>query len=189
MCVSVCVSLCLSVCVCVCVCVCLSVCVCVCVCLSLCVCVCVCVCICVCVCVCLCLCVSVCAYVCVRVCLCVCVSVSLCVCVCLCVSLCVRVCVQVKLAELQDLVMRLVGERNEWYSRYMSAVGNPDLLNSSGGEPLRPADEHTDSPGATAQSRSHKHKLIQFVQMSRLSEPVQLQIVSGLDILIVISVL
>lgn len=53
---------------------------------------------------------------------------------------------KVKVAELQDLVMRLVGERNEWYSRYMSAVGNPDLLNSSGGEPLRPADEHTDSP-------------------------------------------
>ncbi|XP_058631523.1 golgin subfamily A member 2 isoform X4 [Onychostoma macrolepis] len=50
-----------------------------------------------------------------------------------------------KLAELQDLVMRLVGERNEWYSRYMSAVGNPDLL-SSGGEQLHPADGHTDSP-------------------------------------------
>ncbi|XP_056601814.1 golgin subfamily A member 2 isoform X4 [Triplophysa dalaica] len=33
-----------------------------------------------------------------------------------------------KLAELQDLVMRLVGERNEWYSRYMSAIGNPDLM-------------------------------------------------------------
>ncbi|XP_012671057.2 golgin subfamily A member 2 isoform X2 [Clupea harengus] len=30
-----------------------------------------------------------------------------------------------KLAELQDLVMRLVGERNEWYTRYISAVGNP----------------------------------------------------------------
>ncbi|XP_057212054.1 golgin subfamily A member 2 isoform X5 [Triplophysa rosa] len=39
-----------------------------------------------------------------------------------------------KLAELQDLVMRLVGERNEWYSRYMSAIGNPDLL-PSGEEP------------------------------------------------------
>uniref|UniRef100_A0A671LZZ1 Golgin subfamily A conserved domain-containing protein n=1 Tax=Sinocyclocheilus anshuiensis TaxID=1608454 RepID=A0A671LZZ1_9TELE len=50
-----------------------------------------------------------------------------------------------KLAELQDLVMRLVGERNEWYSRYMSAVGNPDLL-SSGGERLHPADGHTESP-------------------------------------------
>uniref|UniRef100_A0A8C2GYK1 Golgin A2 n=1 Tax=Cyprinus carpio TaxID=7962 RepID=A0A8C2GYK1_CYPCA len=50
-----------------------------------------------------------------------------------------------KLAELQDLVMRLVGERNEWYSRYMSAVGNPDLL-SSGGERLHPADGHTGSP-------------------------------------------
>ncbi|XP_036823761.1 golgin subfamily A member 2 isoform X7 [Oncorhynchus mykiss] len=37
-----------------------------------------------------------------------------------------------KLAELQDLVMRLVGERNEWYSRYTgalaSAAANPDLL-------------------------------------------------------------
>ncbi|XP_016113449.1 golgin subfamily A member 2 [Sinocyclocheilus grahami] len=50
-----------------------------------------------------------------------------------------------KLAELQDLVMRLVGERNEWYSRYMSAIGNPDLL-SSGGERLHPADGHTESP-------------------------------------------
>ncbi|XP_050967099.1 LOW QUALITY PROTEIN: golgin subfamily A member 2 [Labeo rohita] len=50
-----------------------------------------------------------------------------------------------KLAELQDLVMRLVGERNEWYSRYMSAVGNPDLL-SSGGEHLHSAERHTDSP-------------------------------------------
>ncbi|XP_052412517.1 golgin subfamily A member 2 isoform X4 [Carassius gibelio] len=50
-----------------------------------------------------------------------------------------------KLAELQDLVMRLVGERNEWYRRYMSTVSNPDLL-SSGGEHLHPADGHTDSP-------------------------------------------
>ncbi|XP_041706839.1 golgin subfamily A member 2 isoform X4 [Coregonus clupeaformis] len=39
-----------------------------------------------------------------------------------------------KLAELQNLVMRLVGERNEWYSRYTGAVAsanataNPDLL-------------------------------------------------------------
>lgn len=40
---------------------------------------------------------------------------------------------QMKLAELQDLVMRLVSERNDWYSRYTSAVtgaaaANPDLL-------------------------------------------------------------
>lgn len=40
---------------------------------------------------------------------------------------------QVKLAELQDLVMRLVAERNDWYSRYAGAVAgagtvNPDLL-------------------------------------------------------------
>ncbi|KAI9524618.1 hypothetical protein NQZ68_016627, partial [Dissostichus eleginoides] len=38
-----------------------------------------------------------------------------------------------KLAELQDLVMRLVSERNDWYSRYTAAVAgagsvNPDLL-------------------------------------------------------------
>ncbi|XP_070844707.1 golgin subfamily A member 2 isoform X3 [Chaetodon trifascialis] len=38
-----------------------------------------------------------------------------------------------KLAELQDLVMRLVAERNDWYSRYSGAVAgtgtvNPDLL-------------------------------------------------------------
>ncbi len=94
-------------------------------------------------------------------------DVNLCV-VCVCV-LCVC---QAKLAELQDLVMRLVGERNEWYSRYMSAVGNPDLL-SSGGEQLHPTDGHTDSPGATAQSRSYKLILIQFTQISRLSETVQ----------------
>uniref|UniRef100_A0AAY5KI71 Golgin subfamily A conserved domain-containing protein n=1 Tax=Esox lucius TaxID=8010 RepID=A0AAY5KI71_ESOLU len=41
-----------------------------------------------------------------------------------------------KLAELQDLVMRLVGERNDWYSRYAGAVAgsNPDLL-PAGEEP------------------------------------------------------
>ncbi|XP_051750546.1 golgin subfamily A member 2 isoform X4 [Ctenopharyngodon idella] len=50
---------------------------------------------------------------------------------------------KVKLAELQDLVMRLVGERNEWYSRYMSAVSNPDLLPSGGDQP-HPADGHMD---------------------------------------------
>ncbi|XP_077078592.1 golgin subfamily A member 2 isoform X8 [Siphateles boraxobius] len=51
---------------------------------------------------------------------------------------------KVKLAELQDLVMRLVGERNEWYSRYMSAVSNPDLLPSGGDQP-RPAEQNMDS--------------------------------------------
>uniref|UniRef100_A0A1A8ESA5 Golgi autoantigen, golgin subfamily a, 2 n=2 Tax=Nothobranchius korthausae TaxID=1143690 RepID=A0A1A8ESA5_9TELE len=40
---------------------------------------------------------------------------------------------KVKLAELQDLVMRLVAERNDWYNRYAGAVANmgavnPDLL-------------------------------------------------------------
>ncbi|NXD12250.1 GOGA2 protein, partial [Nothocercus nigrocapillus] len=38
--------------------------------------------------------------------------------------------VQVKLLELQDLVMRLVGERNEWYSKYVGAAQKPELLGS-----------------------------------------------------------
>ncbi|XP_030624083.1 golgin subfamily A member 2 isoform X2 [Chanos chanos] len=46
-----------------------------------------------------------------------------------------------KLAELQDLVMRLVGERNEWYTRYMSSVNNPDLL-PAGAETCPPAQRH-----------------------------------------------
>ncbi|NWY61385.1 GOGA2 protein, partial [Chionis minor] len=36
----------------------------------------------------------------------------------------------VKLLELQDLVMRLVRERNEWYSKYVAAAQNPELLAS-----------------------------------------------------------
>uniref|UniRef100_A0A8B9ELD1 Golgin subfamily A conserved domain-containing protein n=1 Tax=Anser cygnoides TaxID=8845 RepID=A0A8B9ELD1_ANSCY len=35
---------------------------------------------------------------------------------------------KVKLLELQDLVMRLVRERNEWYSKYVAAAQNPELL-------------------------------------------------------------
>lgn len=47
--------------------------------------------------------------------------------------LCLCCPLQAKLAELQDLVMRLVAERNDWYSRYAGAVAgmgtvNPDLL-------------------------------------------------------------
>ncbi|KAF1628845.1 Golgin subfamily A member 2, partial [Eudyptes chrysocome] len=38
--------------------------------------------------------------------------------------------VQMKLLELQDLVMRLVRERNEWYSKYIAAAQNPELLAS-----------------------------------------------------------
>ncbi|XP_035248133.1 golgin subfamily A member 2 isoform X4 [Anguilla anguilla] len=45
---------------------------------------------------------------------------------------------KVKLAELQDLVMRLVAERNEWYSKYVHSVNNPDLL-PAGAEPCAPA--------------------------------------------------
>uniref|UniRef100_A0A8C3NLS6 Golgin subfamily A conserved domain-containing protein n=1 Tax=Geospiza parvula TaxID=87175 RepID=A0A8C3NLS6_GEOPR len=35
---------------------------------------------------------------------------------------------KMKLLELQDLVMRLVRERNEWYSKYVTAAQNPELL-------------------------------------------------------------
>ncbi|KFQ31062.1 Golgin subfamily A member 2, partial [Merops nubicus] len=38
--------------------------------------------------------------------------------------------VQIKLLELQDLVMRLVRERNEWYSKYVAAAQSPELLES-----------------------------------------------------------
>lgn len=31
-----------------------------------------------------------------------------------------------KLLELQELVMRLVGERNEWYTKYMMVTQNPE---------------------------------------------------------------
>ncbi|NXE77555.1 GOGA2 protein, partial [Cochlearius cochlearius] len=37
---------------------------------------------------------------------------------------------RMKLLELQDLVMRLVKERNEWYSKYVAAAHNPELLAS-----------------------------------------------------------
>uniref|UniRef100_A0A8U7P8N1 Golgin A2 n=1 Tax=Corvus moneduloides TaxID=1196302 RepID=A0A8U7P8N1_CORMO len=37
---------------------------------------------------------------------------------------------KMKLLELQDLVMRLVRERNEWYSKYVAAAQNPELLAS-----------------------------------------------------------
>ncbi|XP_065551784.1 golgin subfamily A member 2 isoform X2 [Lathamus discolor] len=37
---------------------------------------------------------------------------------------------KVKLLELQDLVMRVVRERNEWYSKYVAAAQNPELLAS-----------------------------------------------------------
>ncbi|XP_066568954.1 golgin subfamily A member 2 isoform X3 [Amia ocellicauda] len=57
---------------------------------------------------------------------------------------------KMKLAELQDLVMRLVGERNEWYSKYIGSINNPDLLAGSV-EPSIPAERRmelnaTDGP-------------------------------------------
>ncbi|KAF1594395.1 Golgin subfamily A member 2, partial [Eudyptes moseleyi] len=47
--------------------------------------------------------------------------------------------VQMKLLELQDLVMRLVRERNEWYSKYIAAAQNPELL-ASQNESVLPAE-------------------------------------------------
>lgn len=45
--------------------------------------------------------------------------------------------------------MRLVGERNEWYSRYMSAIGNPDLMLSEEEPAERRQLNAVDSPGTT----------------------------------------
>ncbi|XP_072228611.1 golgin subfamily A member 2 isoform X4 [Leuresthes tenuis] len=56
-----------------------------------------------------------------------------------------------KLGELQDLVMRLVAERNDWYNRYTGAVSglgtaNPDLLpvGEDDARSQQQADTHTD---------------------------------------------
>ncbi|NXL58431.1 GOGA2 protein, partial [Chordeiles acutipennis] len=46
---------------------------------------------------------------------------------------------QIKLLELQDLVMRLVRERNEWYSKYVAAAQTPELL-ASQNESLLPGE-------------------------------------------------
>ncbi|KAI4886464.1 hypothetical protein NFI96_011901 [Prochilodus magdalenae] len=48
---------------------------------------------------------------------------------------------KLKLGELQDLVMRLVGERNEWYTRYMSAIHNPDFM-SAEEDVVQPTERH-----------------------------------------------
>ncbi|CAL9683338.1 unnamed protein product [Knipowitschia caucasica] len=59
-----------------------------------------------------------------------------------------------KLAELQDLVMRLVAERNEWYSRFTSAAAttrNPDLL-PLGPDLFHPGDHsHTETDAAAGE--------------------------------------
>ncbi|KAM3873866.1 LOW QUALITY PROTEIN: golgin subfamily A member 2 [Diretmus argenteus] len=63
-----------------------------------------------------------------------------------------------KLAELQDLVMRLVTERNDWYSRYAGAVANtatstvnPDLLpvGEDHTHPEHPAHTHMEHDGVS----------------------------------------
>lgn len=48
--------------------------------------------------------------------------------------------------------MRLVGERNEWYTRYMSAINNPDFM-PAGEDAVPPAGTHleldaVDGPGS-----------------------------------------
>lgn len=48
--------------------------------------------------------------------------------------------------------MRLVGERNEWYTRYMSAINNPDFM-AAGEDAGPPAGTHleldaVDGPGS-----------------------------------------
>ncbi|XP_023194244.1 golgin subfamily A member 2 isoform X1 [Xiphophorus maculatus] len=77
-----------------------------------------------------------------------------------------------KLAELQDLVLRLVAERNDWYNRYTGAAAgmgtaNPDLL------PV--GEEHSH-----LQQQTHKHELNavdgeEAIEVSPFSEPSRLQ--------------
>ncbi|XP_061554727.1 golgin subfamily A member 2 isoform X2 [Phycodurus eques] len=73
-----------------------------------------------------------------------------------------------KLAELQDLVMRLVAERNDWYSRYAGTVGgvvsaNPDLLPV--GKDHRHPKEHAHGDDLNAGSEAEAMEIIP------LSEP------------------
>ncbi|XP_029940689.1 golgin subfamily A member 2 isoform X3 [Salarias fasciatus] len=71
-----------------------------------------------------------------------------------------------KLAELQDLVMRLVAERNDWYNRYNGAVAgvstaNPDLL------PVGEEHTHTDH-------RAHTHPELDAVSGAEAMEVIPL---------------
>lgn len=69
---------------------------------------------------------------------------------------------QAKLAELQDLVMRLVAERNDWYSRYAGAMAgagavNPDLLpvQQDSSLQMHQAYSHTELDAASGAGTSH----------------------------------
>ncbi|XP_030316972.1 golgin subfamily A member 2 isoform X7 [Calypte anna] len=48
---------------------------------------------------------------------------------------------KIKLLELQDLVMRLVRERNEWYNKYVGAAQTPELA-ASQNESMLPMERH-----------------------------------------------
>ncbi|XP_061657315.1 golgin subfamily A member 2 isoform X2 [Syngnathoides biaculeatus] len=78
-----------------------------------------------------------------------------------------------KLAELQDLVMRLVAERNDWYSRYAGAMGgvasaNPDLLPV--GKDHRHPNERADSDDLNADIEAGQHGE-EAMEIIPLSEP------------------
>ncbi|KAM8873051.1 golgin subfamily A member 2 isoform 5-T5 [Synchiropus picturatus] len=80
---------------------------------------------------------------------------------------------KVKLAELQDLVMRLVAERNDWYSRYSAAVSgvgpvNPDLLPAQEG--LTEQRVHT-HPEITANSEAEAMDVIPLTEPAMSLEP------------------
>ncbi|KAM9820476.1 LOW QUALITY PROTEIN: golgin subfamily A member 2 [Neosynchiropus ocellatus] len=80
---------------------------------------------------------------------------------------------KVKLAELQDLVMRLVGERNDWYSRYSAAVSgvgpvNPDLLPAQEG--LSEQRVHT-HPEITANGEAEAMDVIPLSEPTMSVEP------------------
>lgn len=71
---------------------------------------------------------------------------------------------QAKLAELQDLVMRLVAERNDWYNRYTGAVAstgnrNPDLLpvGEDNSHSEHQVHAHTDPNGVSGAGKHNQH--------------------------------
>ncbi|MGH0149850.1 UNVERIFIED_CONTAM: hypothetical protein FKN15_015939 [Acipenser sinensis] len=75
---------------------------------------------------------------------------------------------KVKLGELQDLVMRLVGERNEWYSKYISSVQNPDVI-ASNIEPSVSAERRIELNATDGEGRHSQFNIVcyLFVYLTR----------------------
>ncbi|XP_041666357.1 golgin subfamily A member 2 isoform X1 [Cheilinus undulatus] len=87
-----------------------------------------------------------------------------------------------KLAELQDLVMRLVAERNDWYSRYTGAVSgtgtvNPDLL-PAGEDHTHPEHQARTHPELNAVSGADVMEVIPLTDSTTGSEAPPSQTIS-----------